>query len=376
MSAGRIVPRAVVIQSDDWGFCAWVPDESAYRALAGTPAFRSSAGRVYGRSTLESAHDVTKLAEVLLSVQGGDGLSPVLQANTVMAAPDFGRMVPPFPPGPLPLIGHPEKPSRWRRPGLWEAVARAMAAGVWWPELHGLHHVPEHAWLEALRRGDADATQALVYQCTVCEAVEASGEYARNEPDQTRQLNLAHATELFRSGFDRAPLSLCPPDYRWDEALELEAERLGITIVQGKAEQVRPLLRVRRKLIPSKWPHVRGNRFYTPPRIAFEPRGERDGPLGPSATHARVIEEWEKGRPAVISTHRVNYAHLEEAWSGQGRAALSDLLQRLAADRAVFLTDAELRDLTFRGFSVRPVPGGAPIERRVTTSGMIELSPV
>ena len=376
MSAGRIVPRAVVIQSDDWGFCAWVPDEPAYRALAGTPAFRSPAGRVYGRSTLESAHDVTKLAEVLLSVQGGDGLSPVLQANTVMAVPDFGRLVPPFPPGPLPLIAHPEKPSRWRRPGLWEAVARAMAAGVWWPELHGLHHVPEHAWLGALRRGDADATQALVYQCTVCEAVEASGEYAGSEPAQTRQLNLTHAAELFREGFGRAPLSLCPPDYRWDETLELEAERLGITILQGKAEQVRPLLRVRRKLIPSKWPHVRGNRFYTPPRIAFEPRGERDGPLGPSATHARVIGEWEKGRPAVISTHRVNYAHLEEAWSAQGRAALSDLLQRLTADRAVFVTDAELRDLTFRGFSVRPVPGGAPIERRLTASGMIELSPV
>jgi hypothetical protein len=376
MSAGRIVPRAVVLESDDWGFCAWVPDEPAYRALANTPAFRTPAGRVYGRSTLESAADVTKLADVLLSVHGGDGLPPVLQANTVMAAPDFGRVVAPYPPGPLPLVAHPDKPNRWRRPGLWQAVERAVAAGVWWPELHGLHHVPEHAWLGALRRGDADATQALMYQVTVCEAVEASGEYARSEPGETRMRNLAHAVELFQSGFGRAPLSLCPPDYRWDEALEHEAERLGIAILQGKAEQMRPLLRVRRKLLPAKWPHVRGNRFYTPPRIAFEPRGEKDGPLGPTATYARVIEEWEKGRPAVISTHRVNYAHLEEAWSAQGRAALADLLNRLVADRAVFLTDAELRDLTFRGVSVRQVPGGAAIERRLTASGMIELSAV
>jgi hypothetical protein len=375
MSAGRIVPRAVVLESDDWGFCAWVPDEPAYRALANTPAFRTPAGRVYGRSTLESAQDVTKLAEVLLSVRGGDGLPPVLQANTVMAAPDFGRMVPPFPPGPLPLIAHPERPNRWRRPGLWPAVDRAVTAGVWWPSCTGSITCPSTpgsgAAARRLRRH-----QALVYQVTVCEAVEASGEYARSEPAETRQRDLVRAVELFRNGFGRPPLSLCPPDYRWDETLELEAEGLGITIVQGKAEQMRPLLHFRRKLLPAKWPHVRGNRFYTPPRITFEPRGEKDGPLGPAATHARVMEEWEKGRPAVISTHRVNYAHLEEAWSAQGRAALADLLNRLVADRAVFLTDAELRDLTFRGFSVRQVPGGAPIERRLTASGMIELSAV
>ena len=374
MSAGRIVPRAVVLESDDWGFCAWVPDEAAHRALAATPAFRSPAGRIYGRSTLESAQDVARLAEVLLSVRGGDGLPPVLQANTVMAAPDFGRLRPPFPPEPLPLVGHPETPPRWRRPGLWEAVGRATAAGVWWPELHGLHHVPERAWLEALRRGDEDAKQALVYQTTVCEAVEASGEYAPSEPESIRELNLAHAVELFREGFGRAPASLCPPDYRWDDSLEENAERLGITILQGKAEQVRLMLRVRRRLSAARWPHVKDKRFYAPPRIAFEPRGEADGTLGPRATLARVLQEWEKGRPAVISTHRVNYVHLDEAWSAQGRAALAELLQRLAADRAVFLTDAELRDLTFRGFSVRQPPGGAPIERRVTASGMIELS--
>jgi len=375
MSAGRIVPRAVVIESDDWGFCAWVPDEAAYRALLATPAFRSPPGRVYGRSTLESANDVNRLAEVLASVRGGDGMPPVFQANTVMAAPDFGRLAAPFPVEPLPLVGHPETPPRWRRPGLWEAVGRAARAGIWWPELHGLHHVPERTWLQALRRGDADAKQALVYQVSVCEAVEASGEFASSEPKQSRELNLAHAAELFREGFGRAPTSLCPPDYRWDEALEHAAEELGITILQGKAEQLRPLLRLRRRLFPTRWPHVRGKRFYTPQRIAFEPRGEGGGPLGAEATHARVMREWEQGRPAVISTHRLNYAHLDEAWSAQGRAALADLLRRLAADRAVFLTDAELRDLTFRGFSVRPLPGGAAIERRVTTSGMIEASP-
>ena len=44
--------KAVVIESDDWGLCAWSPDEQAYRVLTDTPAFRSPPGRIYGRSTL------------------------------------------------------------------------------------------------------------------------------------------------------------------------------------------------------------------------------------------------------------------------------------------------------------------------------------
>ena len=89
---------------------------------------------------------------------------------------------------------------------------------------------------------------------------------------------------------------------------------------------------------------------------------------------AQVHAAWEKGKPAAISTHRVNYAHLDEEWCARGRVELAELLKRLADDRAVFVTDMELRDLTVRGFSVRPVPGGAPIERRLTASGMVELA--
>ena len=55
--------KAVVIESDDWGLCAWSPDEDAYQALADTPAWRSPAGRRYGRSTLEAAADVKQLTK-------------------------------------------------------------------------------------------------------------------------------------------------------------------------------------------------------------------------------------------------------------------------------------------------------------------------
>ncbi len=353
---GRL--RAVVLESDDWGLCAWVPDEQAHRALADSPAFQSPAGRIYGRSTLETAADVARLVETLLEFRGGDGYPPVWQANTVMAAPDHERLAPPlFQGDELPLRMFPDTPSRWTRPGLWDEVRRAEAAGVWWPELHGLHHIPGAAWLAALRRGDADARRAHDHQCVVCAAVERSGEYDPSEPETLRTRNLERAVAGFRALFGRVPGSLCPPDYRWDEALEREAARLGLKILQGKAEQAARFLRLRRLLGRGTWPRARGRLFHMPRRIAFEPRGDA-GPgnrLGVAATHRRVRAAWARAAPAVVSTHRVNYVHLDASWSAAGRAALRDLLGRLAADQALFLTDAEAHSLVERSSSVRPI---------------------
>jgi hypothetical protein len=351
--------KAVVFESDDWGLCAWVPDEQAYRVLADTPAWRSPAGQVYGRSTLESAEDVDRLAAVLSEFRGGDGLSPVWQANTVVAAPDYSALHPPlFEAGALPLVDLPATPSRWRRPGMWERVRETIEAGLWWPELHGLHHVPEHAWLTALRRGSADARRAHEQQCMVCEAVEASGEYDASEPAELRTAQIERAVARFAAAFGRAPTSLCPPDYRWDDTLEADAERLGVTTIQGRAERAgRPFPRLRRLAHRFRWPETSGRRFYLPPRIAFEPRGGRvpNERLGPETVHRRIRSAWGSGQPAVVSTHRVNYAHLDAAWSEVGRSRLRDLMGALAGDGAVFLTDAEVRQLVERAWSLRPI---------------------
>jgi hypothetical protein len=351
--------KAVVIESDDWGLCAWVPDDQAHRVLAGQPAFRSEAGQRYGRSTLESARDVDRLAATLLEFRGGDGLPPVWQANTIVASPDWARLTPPlFEVGDLPLTGLGEATGRWERPGLLAAVRRACDQGAWWPELHGLHHLPAGAWLAALRRGQHDARAAHEQQSPVCVAVEAGGEYDAAETHETRARDLREAVARFEKLFGRRPESFCPPDYRFDDWLESEAGRLGLTTLQGKPEQGGGrLIGVRRRLLQLRFPHTAGARFYLPPRIAFEPRGEAGpaGRLGATAVHRAVRAAWGRGQPAIVSTHRLNYAHLDEPWSEAGRAALRDLLGSLTADGAVFLTDAEVRSLAERGWSLRPL---------------------
>ena len=362
--------RAVVLESDDWGLCAWVPDEQAHRALADTPAFRSRAGRIYGRSTLERADDVTRLVATLLEFRGRDGNHPVWQANTVMASPDYARLTPPFASDRLPLLRAPDLPSRWERPGLSEALERGRAATVWWPELHGLVHLPEHAWLEALRAGAPDALAAHAHQCFVCAAVEAAAEYDPSEPAETRSRALAQAVAWFRDRFGRVPGSLVAPDYRWDERLEADAEALGITILQGRAEQMgRRFGRLRHALARRRWRRRAGvahpTRFDLPARIAFEPRGDASphARLGLHAAHRAVRAAWAHGMPAIVGSHRLNYAHLDPAWSAAGRRALADLLRLLVEDGAIFITDAEVRTLDEQAWSLRPLGPGSSLLR-------------
>ena len=353
--------RAVVLESDDWGLCAWVPDDRAHRALAHQPAFRTAAGLRYGRSTLESAGDVGALAAELLEWRGGDGFPPVWQTNTVVANPDYGRMRPPlFEFEELPLAYLPELPARWARPGLWDAVRKAEGEGVWWAELHGLHHLPEAAWLAALRRGEDDARRALEQGSPIARAVEAGGEYDAAEPRELRARNVRKAVRAFRLLFGRAPTSFCPPDYRFDDWFEREATSLGLITWQGKAEQAGyPLSPLRRRWLGLRFPHHEGGRFHLPPRIAFEPEGAAAAPgaRGLEAAHRGALDAWRQGRPAIVSSHRMNYAHLDPAWSRESRRALRELLQRLCADRAVFLTDHEVRQLAERHWSVRDLGG-------------------
>jgi hypothetical protein len=350
--------KAVVLESDDWGLCAWSADAQALRVLAGSPAFRSPAGQRYGGSTLESAADVRAMGELLLEFKGGDGFPPVLQANTVVAAPDYALLKPPlFEVERLPLVDFFEAGPRWARPGLRQALEDVREKGVWCPELHGLHHLPESAWLTALRRGADDARRAHEQKSPICVAVEASGEYDPEEPFDLRRHNLRLAVERFRSYFGRGPDSFCPPDYRWDAKLDADARELGLNTFQGMAERAHARVpRLTRMLHRFRWPNFEGTRFAMPPRIAFEPAGPGDrSRVGADAALGGAREAWGRSQPAAISTHRMNYVHLKPGWADAGRAALRDLLGRLAQEGAVFLTDAEVRSLAERGWSSRPL---------------------
>ena len=80
-------------------------------------------------------------------------------------------------------------------------------------------------------------------------------------------------------------------------------------------------------------------------------RGHEGEAVG-SARRA-VRECWSRGQPAIVSSHRANYVHLDAGRAERGRGALRDLLRALVDDGASFLVDTEVRQIEDRGWSVR-----------------------
>src|SRR5262249_22637260 len=80
--------RAVVLESDDWGLCAWVPDDRAHRALANQPAFRTEAARRCAWRTRGCPGEGRARGAGLLGGRGGEASPPVGRATTGAATPD------------------------------------------------------------------------------------------------------------------------------------------------------------------------------------------------------------------------------------------------------------------------------------------------
>ena len=315
--------KAVVLESDDWGLCAWSPDRPGVPRARRT--FRCSAA---GRPTLRRLDARARFRRQAhgrrcsWSSAAATASRRCWQANTVMAAPDYARLNPPaFECDELPLIDLPLTPSRWARPGLWGEIVAAREAGVWWPELHGLHHLPECAWLRALRTGVLDARRAFEQQSPVCEAVASSGEYDPREPLEVRIRNLEGAVQRFRAAVRPAPGIVLPARLPCRRAHRGGGRTARHPHVAGP-----PGARRRRMAKAAAFPRPlplsrRGGRALLPAAAhrvrTRRGRGER-AVVGLEGALRGVRAAWSRSQPAIVSTHRVNYVQLDEARGAEG----------------------------------------------------------
>ncbi len=352
--------RIVVLESDDWGLEGWFPDSLAAVELQDLTRRLPPRLAPYAWSSLETAADVESLRVLLESFRESSGLPAILQANTIMAGPDLdGRVAPEG------SVGWPIHPSGsgtgpYRRPGLVAAVDRAIEAGVWRPELHGLTHLDLFAYSAARRRGDRVERRARERNTFAYDGWIRGTELGHD--DFARSMNLTSmATALFRRRFGRPPRSVIAPDYRWDSGDERAWESVGIEVVQAKREQIDPRFDLRsrsarlKKWLRSAWDRHRGRFAYLDRWARLEPYGSTD-PDGPQCAReaARAVREaWARGEAGVLSIHRVQLASLDPAIAEAGRQQLRQCLRDLSSDGALrFLVDVEVAQLRGRGWSM------------------------
>jgi hypothetical protein len=369
--------RAVVLESDDWGLAGFVPAADAWTGIDQGTLAPGRFPAVYWGSTLEDSAAVARLAQVLQSVRGRDGRPAVLQPNYVTGSLGWegGEWV---------EYAIPEFPEAYPRPGLTAATAGAARAGVWHPEWHAAWHYDP-----ALRRERAFATEAARLATERGILLFPGSEDAR-ELGSWRPLGelageLDEALARFTACFGRPPASVIAPDYTWSARNEALWWSRGLRVIQAKREQRNPDLppgapgRVV-KFLGRRWDKLtHPDRTYLERNCRFEPVQDADPHAVTVRCRAEIRAAWAAGQPAVVETHRVNFAHSDPAVALRGTGELEQLLTDVAADGPVFLVDTEVAQLSRRGVSVRSVPGRVVVRnasgsRRVVAVGPTELA--
>jgi hypothetical protein len=202
---------------------------------------------------------------------------------------------------------------------------------------------------------------------------------------QTLAAELDHGLTIFAALFGRRPASLIAPDYVWDGRCERLWDSRGLHIIQAKREQRYPQWREGRldqrlrKTVARIWSKlVYPSRIYLERNCRLEPVQTSDWVAATDRCWREIQRAWQRGQPAIVETHRINFVHLERAVVDTGFAALARLMDHLdeaaPPERPLFLVDWEVAQLQRTGTSWCP-RGGLLIVRNLTDQTRVIMIP-
>lgn len=337
--------KALVIQSDDWGYCGWTASRASFKSL--TPLLErryGSKGLIWGNSTLEAPEDLEMLFQLLEGHSDTRGRHPAFQAGYVTGNPDYQRMQEEgF--RTLHNVFLPDIPPLWQRGELVAKAREGMERGVWHPVYHGASHFNVGRWLQRLAV-DPDTRAAAAEGCFLGEGNSGDFEFGPLAEKAALRPLLREGLQAFQHSFGFFPQAAILPAYFWGPEAEEALAREGVGILHGKNCQVRrqnALERGRGKLYnlfgwkdsAKSWQISCGDYRldlglrYLVRNVFFEPyldwawHGRSPEETVAAAVEA-VEQAWRREEPAVLITHRINYV----GWHGETRRSL-DCLDRL-----------------------------------------------
>ena len=350
--------RAILMQTDDWGMCAWAPNVSAYEAMHPFEFMRTP----WSSGTLETPADMERMFSLLEQFEGGDGLPVVFEPIYMISSPDydaieangFTEYVD---------IGFDRGVSQgWARGDLATKAREGWARMVWHPGYHGrAHHFSPRAWMARLQRNEEMAHRSFKQRMYVCETVpERKPEYA----DMTDDELVAWTVEGL-DRFERAFGYRARSARNWDFlpgqgplALHTCAVN-GLRCVNTDGQMTTP----------------RDDLVFLPRTVNFEPFMTADHEDVIGRTLSDMALGWVRGEPVVLSSHRRNYKAFDAANVERNFAALQALLTQIARryPDAIWVNGDEVAQLDRQGWSV--VRRGPRLIGRNYTGACVDVSP-
>lgn len=350
--------RIIVFESDDWGMIRTRSKKSLDRLRhKGYLVDHCSYNRL---DSFERNQDISGLLEVLAKYKGRDGKPAKFTLNNVVANPDFDK---------IQKANYKEYHYKSftetlgeysETDSVMELYNQGLKQGLIQMQFHGREHVNINRWMEALQKGNQRFLDAFEErQFTVAEQGRTSGRIdyldafgrAYNHEYETEKSIVQSGIRLFEDIWGFQSKSFIAPCYTWSSEIEPFLKAEGIQYIQGTHVQRIPVEGIELKI--KKKYHWQGKRNKSGLRsivrnVMFEPAEHHFDPTVVDSAMAAIDNAFFWKKPAVISSHRVNYiGRLEEQNRAKNLKLLDELLHRITTKYpdVIFMSSDQLGEL-------------------------------
>ncbi len=306
--------KILVIESDDWGSIA-MPSIEVYNKLknSGLPVDVSPFSNT---DTLESTEDLNALFDCLSDFKDFNGNHPCITADTIVANPDFIKIKD----SQLeeyhfePITETYKKYLRSENAlEVWKSVG--MKKKMLWPQLHGREHLNPHEWLKVLKmKNDQELllfdNHTLFASSRHLVSKRKMGYLAAFDYEEENELNsfervIGDAADIFESIFGFKSESFVAPTSVRSDLIDEFLLKKGVRFHQ-----------LGQQILPAFEGYKKKDRFWGASNNLGQIYWRRNSRFEPSANPKlpwveTVLKDMELafrwGKPAVISSHRVNF---------------------------------------------------------------------
>lgn len=307
--------KIVVIESDDWGSIR-MPSREVYDILLkrGYPVDDCHYNR---NDSLESNSDLEQLFEVLTAFKDKNGNHPVITANNIIANPDFQKIKEAdfqkyfYEPFTETLKRYPKHDK------VYDLIKEGISKGIFYPQFHGREHVNTFSWIDALSKNEKTTREIFdhgmftvhiknIFNCRRV-FLDSFGTHTEKELIKIRE-SVAEGLQLFENLWGYQSKSFIATCYIWHPKVEEYLNDFEIKHIQSGRVQKIPLLNREGYKIKRLYTGRKNKlgQIYTCRNVIFEPSENPNKDwIDAAMNEIEIAFRWHK--PAIISSHRVNY---------------------------------------------------------------------
>lgn len=315
LSGWRTDRNIIVIESDDWGSIR-MPSPQVYKECL-RAGYRVDKIAYERFDSLASEDDLELLFDLLSQYRDHQGAPAVLTANILTANPDFRKIKSSnFQDYSYELITETFKryPRHARCLELWK---EGKGKGVFFPQSHGREHLNVSMFMRALQQGDPDVHFAFKHHMpgSIPKTNFAGGNKYVETLRYTDEQDKNEKLSIILAGLDQFELlmgyrseTFTPPNYLWIPDFDASMFVHGVRFYQGRKKMIEPLgdgnIQVHSHPLGAQ------NSFgqtYMMRNASFEPALFNGGDDPVDRCLKDISTAFRMGKPAVISSHRLNY---------------------------------------------------------------------